>query len=220
MKLITGILIFASVSFAPVSWAANDLATFSVDQTMTFDQIGDGALTLKLTLNGEQFQNWQSKYGTNQSLLKRDMSAYVSQYEASGWDMQVNQMDRIVTITCKFKGAILYRGGGVFEFRLPKAWRGGERNGTVYSFNYVELVGNGLVAQNNVHLVLPGGASDFTDDKSETGDRVIRYHLPISGAGVWLMWLGSAALLIGAALIGIALLAMKAPGIAAAPASA
>jgi hypothetical protein len=200
------------LAIAGVALAANDLETFNVDQTMTFDQIGDGVLTLKLTLNGEQFQNWQSKYGTNQSLLKRDMSAYVSQYEASGWDMQVNQMDRIVTITCKFKGAVLYRGAGLFEFRVPKAWRGGERNGSIYSFNYVELIRNGLVAQNNVRLVLPAESSNFADDKAETGDRVIRYHLPVSAAAGWLLWAGIAALLVGAAATAFALLGMKAGG--------
>ena len=206
MKLIFGILI----SMAAAALGANDIETLNVDQTLTFDPIGDGVMTLKLTLNGEQFQNWQSKYGTNQSLLKRDMTVYVSQYEASGWDMQVNQMDRIVNITCKFKGAILYRGGGVFEFRLPKAWRGGDRNGTVYTFNYIEPVGNGSVSQTNVRLILPAEASNFTDDKSENGDRVIRYHLPVGSAGTWLLWAGIAALLIGAAAAGYALLAMKA----------
>ncbi|MGA2328057.1 MAG: hypothetical protein ABSH05_17400, partial [Bryobacteraceae bacterium] len=181
MRLFTGILL--SIALAPVALPAPELQTISIDQTLSVDRIGDGVMVLKLTLNGEQFQNWQSKYGQNQSLLKRDLGQYVSQYEAYGWDMQVNQMDRIVTITCKFRGAILHLGGGLFEFRVPKAWRGGERHDTTFSFNFIQPAANGVVIQNNVKLTLPASASDFADDKSETGDRVIRYRLPVGGIG-------------------------------------
>jgi hypothetical protein len=218
MRLFTGILL--SIALAPVALPAPELQTISIDQTLSVDRIGDGVMVLKLTLNGEQFQNWQSKYGQNQSLLKRDLGQYVSQYEAYGWDMQVNQMDRIVTITCKFRGAILHLGGGLFEFRVPKAWRGGERHDTTFSFNFIQPAANGVVIQNNVKLTLPASASDFADDKSETGDRVIRYRLPVGGIGVWLFWMGMAALASGAAAVAYAFLAMKAPARTAAPARA
>jgi hypothetical protein len=76
------------------------------------------------------------------------------------------------------------------------------------------------VIQNNVKLTLPASASDFADDKSETGDRVIRYRLPVGGIGAWLFWMGIAALAIGAAAVAYAFLAMKAPARTAAPARA
>lgn len=204
-------IILLSVALASLVPAAPPLQTIIIDQTMTVDQIGDGVMTLKLTLNGEQFQNWQKKYGENQSLLKRDLNQYVSQYETSGWDMQVNQMDRIVTISCKFKGAVMHRGGGLFEFRVPKSWRGGERHESTYSFNFVEAAGSGVVSQNNVRLALPASASNFTDDKAETGDRIIRYHLSVGGAAVWLFRAGIAALVLGVAVIAYAFLGMRNP---------
>jgi hypothetical protein len=204
-------LILLSIAFAAAAVAAPQLETINIDQTMTVDPVGDGVLTLKLTLDGEQFQMWQQKYGQNASLLKRDMNPYVSQYEAYGWDMQENQMDRIVTVTCKFKGGMLYRGGGIFEFRVPKAWRGGTRHDNTYLFNFVQPIADGVVSQNNVTLILPAAASDFSDDKSETGDRVIRYHLPVGGMGAWLLWVGLAALVAGAGVTAYAERGMKAP---------
>jgi len=207
MRFFTAILLF--VALIPLALPAPELQTINIDQTLTVDAIGDGVQSLKLTLNGAQFETWQSKYGRNQSLLKRDMNRYVSQYETSGWDMQVNQMDRIVNISCKIKGAILYRGGGIFEFRVPKTWRGGERHENTYFFNYVEPAGNGVVSQNNVRLVLPVSASNFSDDKAETGDRIIRYRLAVGGIAVWLMWGGIAAVLAGLAIIAYAFLGMR-----------
>jgi hypothetical protein len=204
-------LILLSIAFAAAAVAAPQLETINIDQTLTVDPVGDGVLTLKYTFNGEQFQIWQEKYGQNASLLKRDMSQYVSQYEAYGWDMQENQMDRIVTVTCKFKGGMLYRGGGIFEFRVPKAWRGGTRHDNTFLFNFVQPIADGVVAQNNITLILPGAASDFSDDKSETGDRVIRYRLPVGGMGAWLLWVGLAALVAGAAVTAFAEWGTKAP---------
>jgi hypothetical protein len=208
MRLFKAFLPF--VALVPFALQAQELSTVSVDQTLTIDRIGNGVMTLKLTLDGGQFQNWQSKYGQNQSLLKRDMYRYVSQYEISGWDMQTNQMDRIVTISCKLKGAILYRGDGLFEFRVPKSWRGGERHENIFSFNYVQSAGRG-VTQTNVRLVLPSAAYNFADDKAETGDRIIRFHLSVGGNAAWVLWVGIALLLLGLAALGYAFFVLRRP---------
>jgi hypothetical protein len=209
MRLLKAILL--SAALAPLALPAPELQTINVDQTLTVDRIGDGVMTIKLTLNGAQFQNWQSKYNENQSLLKRDMHKYVSQYEISAWDMQTNHMDRVVTITCKVKGAILYRGDGLFEFRVPKAWRGGERHESAFSFNYVEPAGPNTVSQTNVRLVLPGAAYNFADDKAETGDRIILYHLSVGGNGAWMLWGGIAILLLGLSALGYAFFVLRRP---------
>ena len=206
MKILNILMLGAALAAIPLFGA--QLETINIDQVYTVDSLGDGSLMVKMTLNGAQFQQWQSKYGQNQSLLKRDLNPYVSRFEASDWQMQVNQMDRIVTITCKIKGAVMHRGGGQFEFRVPKTWRGGERHDSTFSFNFVEPVGPGTVSQNNIKLVLPDGASGYADDKSETGDRVIRYHQSVGGTG-WLLWAGVALLVLGTGTLGFAYLGIK-----------
>ena len=51
-------LILLSIAFAAAAVAGPQLETINIDQTMTVDPVGDGVLTLKLTLDGEQFQMW------------------------------------------------------------------------------------------------------------------------------------------------------------------
>lgn len=208
MRLFRAVLF--SAALATFALPAQELPTINVDQTLTIDPIGNGVMTLKFAFDGAQFQYWQYKYGQNQSLLKRDMHKYVSQYEMSAWDMQTNQMDRIVTISCKIKGAILYRGDGLFEYRVPKTWRGGERHESTFSFNYVQAAGRG-VTQTNVRLVLPAAAYNFADDKAETGDRIILYHLSVGGNGGWMLWAGIALLLLGLATLGYAFFVLRRP---------
>jgi hypothetical protein len=192
------------------AFAQGDVETLNIDQSLTVDRIGDGVMVLKFTLTAAQFQNWQGKYGQNQSLLRRDLVKFVSQFETHDWSVDQNQMDRVVKISCKIKGGVVYKGNGRFEFRVPKQWRGGDRAGTTFSYNFVQSSG-GMVVQNNVKLTLPEGASRFSMDNSETGERIIQYILPVAGSSVALMWGGAAALLTGLLMVGFAVLRSRQP---------
>jgi hypothetical protein len=195
MRLTQLILTLAALPALALAQTSEN-STITIDQNLKLDDLGNGTMTLKLTLTGLQFQNWQARYGQNQSLLKRDMSKYVSQFLTTDWDVQEKQMDRVVQISCKFKGAVLHKGGGVYEFRVPKQWRGGERNGTVYSYNYIEPSGAAIV-QTNVKLMLPENASNFAEDKAENGERIVQYTVPVDRMGKLLLWGGGGAVAIG-----------------------
>ena len=217
MRVIRYVLLASSlIIVATRVAAARELETVNVEEVLKIDALTDGVMTIKFTFTGLQFQKWQAKYGQNQSLLKRDLSKYVSQYEIYDWDVQTTQMDRVVIISCKVKGAGIHKGGGHFEFRVPKAWRGGERMGSTYVFNYVDALANGVVVQNNVKLILPDAASHFSEDHAETGDRIIQYALPVGGTGKLTLWLGLISLLAGGLLVAFALWAMRHTGPAAA----
>lgn len=205
MRFYQSILPAAMVACAPLA-LAQDLATMNLEETMKVDAIGDGVMTIKMGFNAEQYLGWQSKYGQNPSLLKRDMGKFVSQYETSDWDVQQNQMERKVTISVKIRGCVIHKGGGLFEFRVPKQWRGGDRSGNVYSYNFVEAAPGGGVIQNNVKLILPESASHFAEDKSESGDPIVQYSVPIGGAGKVLLWFGVGLMAIGAVLAGVSFL--------------
>ena len=148
-----------------------------VSNVMKITPLGDGVMTMTFTLSAKQFANWQSKYGQDQGLLRRDMNNnYTGQFETSDWDVKIDTMNRTITVSVKTRGAVIPRGGGVFEFRVPKLWRGGERNGTTYSYNFVEPVGGGTVAQSRPHRPLVGerarGRRPGRDDDREVTRRV------------------------------------------------
>jgi hypothetical protein len=187
--------------------SAEDLQTINIDETMNVDPIGNADMVIKFRLNASQFNAWQSKYGQNSSLLKRDLSKYVSQYDTSDWDVQEKQMDREVTVSLKAKGVLKYKGDGEFEFKVPKAWRGRDRSNNTISLNYVESISPGVIAQHSEKVILPERATNFRDDTSEEGDKVIKYTLATStGGGGWMLWLGLLALLGGAGISASALL--------------
>jgi hypothetical protein len=200
------------LSLAPCVFAQDTLDTINLSNVMKISPLGDGVTTMTFTLTAKQFANWQSKYGQDEGLLRRDMNNnYTGQFETSDWAVKTDSMNRTVTVSVKTLGAVVPRGGGVFEFRVPKQWRGGERNGTTYSYNFVEPVGGGTVAQTNAKLVLPATASHFSEDKSETGDPIIQYKVPTGGFGGILLWAGIALAVIGLVLAAIGLTLKSAP---------
>jgi len=170
----------------------------SLQHTITADALGNGSWRIDMTLPASQFQNWQSKYGQNKSLVRRDLLKTIGQWETYDWDVQERQMDRQISISMKIKGLMRYRGNGGYEFQVPKQWRGGERSGTQFLFNFVET-GGGAIVQNNVRLNLPASAGQFDEQRSEGGDRVLRYTAAVEGGakrttlwgGVGLMALGA-----------------------------
>jgi hypothetical protein len=204
------LLCVALLSLAPCALAQDTLDTLNVSESMKITPLGDGILTTAFTLSAKQFAKWQDKYGQDQGLLRRDMNNnYTGQFETADWDVKTDNMNRTITVSVRTLGAVIPRGGGVFEFRVPKQWRGGERNGTTYSYNFVEPIGGGAVAQTNAKLVLPDSASHFVEDKSETGDPVIQYRVPVGGLSGILLWAGIAFVAFGAAAVAVALTVLK-----------
>lgn len=184
----------------------NAVETLNLDQAMTVDDNGIATLKIKMTLTAAQFVNWQQKYGPNKSLLKRDMGKVLSMYDTYDWDVSEKQMDREITISVKARGAIVNKGGGTYEFRVPKDWRGGERHDNTFTFNYVEGIGGGAVAQTNVRLTAPDKAYNFREQLSEAGEKVIQYSLPVAGKSGWMLTAGLIFAVLGAGLIGATLL--------------
>jgi hypothetical protein len=211
MKIFRNLLFSVSLlSLAPGAFAQDTLDTLNVSEVMKITPLGDGVMTTTFTLSAKQFANWEKKYGQDQGLLRRDMNNnYTGQFETSDWDVKTDNMNRTIAVSVTTRGAVIPRGGGVFEFRVPKQWRGGERNGTTYSYNFVEPLGGGGVAQTNAKVVLPETASHFVEDKSETGDPVIQYRVPVGGLSGILLWAGLAFVVLGAAAVVVALTVLK-----------
>lgn len=197
----------------------NAVETMNFDQVMEVDELGEATIAIKMTFTAAQFQNWQQKYGSNKSLLKRDMNKFISQYETYDWDVTEKQMSREITVTLKAKGTVIHKGRGVTEFRIPKEWRGGERRDNTFTFNYVEGIAPGVVGQFNVKLVAPKSATNFREQLSETGEKVIQYSVPTVGRKTWMLTAGVITCVLGAGLLGLAFVGKTAPKSAAAKSS-
>lgn len=188
----------------------NAVETMNFDQTMEVDELGIATIAIKMTFTAAQFQNWQQKYGSNKSLLKRDMNKFISQYETFDWDVTERQMSREITVMLKAKGSVIHKGRGVTEFRIPKEWRGGQRDDNTFTFNYVEGIAPGVVGQFNVKLIAPASANNFREQLAENGEKVIQYTLPASGKKTWMLTAGVITLLLGAGLVGATLISKPA----------
>jgi hypothetical protein len=194
---------------ALLMWAgvvrAQQTQTMNFDQSIAVDPLGNGKLTIKMRFNASQFQMWQSKYGANKSLLKRDMGKMVSQYDTYDWDVSEKQMEREVTVSVSARGVMRHLGGGRYEFDVPAEWRGGERRDNRYTFNFIQDIAPGVIAQNAVTLEMPADAREFADTTGNAGQRVIRYttQTPASGGISWIKLVGGLMLgLFGLALAG------------------
>ena len=212
MKISSILLLLAVLLAAACGLLAQDTQSINVGIVMKVDPLGDGVMTMTFTLSAIQFKNWQSKYGEDQGLLRRDMTNnYMGQFDTSDWDVKTDTMNRTVAISVKAHGIVIPRGGGMFEFRVPKSWRGGERNGTTYSYNFAEPSGDGGIVQTNAKLILPVTASHFTEDKSETGEPVIQYRVPVGSLSGIMLYAGAAFLAAGLLAIVIAVALVKPP---------
>lgn len=171
--------------------------TMNFDMTMALDPVGNIDGKVKFSLTARQFGMWFARYGQNQSLLRRDLSRTLSQYETSDWDVQIRQMDREVTIGFRARGATRYLGDGRFEVRSPKNWKSAGITGQTVNYNYVEAAGPQTLMY-AVHVVAPPGATGIAESTADTGEQAITYTLPVAGSGKgWMPVVGAAALLLG-----------------------
>lgn len=210
LRIVLLMLVLALASIIMDASAAaqnrNAVETMNFDQVMEVDELGLATITIKMSFTAAQFQEWQSKYGSNKSLLRRDMNKFLSQYDTFDWDVSEKQMDREITVRLKARGAVLHKGRGVTEFSVPKEWRGGERRENTFTFNYVEGIAPGVVGQFNVRLVAPASASNFREQVGESGEKVIQYTLPTSAGSNWMLIAGLVICVLGAGLVGASLI--------------
>jgi len=179
-------LFFVLACLGLFAGAGPGMPTLSIGEEMKIDAIGDGAIAINLTLTAGQYANWNQKYGQNKSLLKRDMGKFVSQYDTYDWEVKSNDMDRTVSIGIKAHGLVTHLGNGMYEFDVPKDWRGGDRNGNTISYNFVET-DSGLVQQFNCKVTLPPDAKDVKNDTGESGQKVLRYSVPVASKTHWVV---------------------------------
>ncbi len=212
MKQITRVLFSAWLLASSAVLLADDTDTVSVGTTINITPLGDGTITMKRTYTAAQFRQFKEQYGDDQGLLKRDLTKeWLGKLDLDNWDIKIDSVNRTLSISIGVHGAVIPRGGGAFAFEIPKAWKGGERVGTTYNYNFAEAASDGSIMQDNVKLIFPPNATRFSEDKNEIGDTVINYHVPSGGMTGLLLYAGVALLVLGLLTIILAAAVMKAP---------
>jgi hypothetical protein len=189
--------------------AGPGMQTIAFDEIINVDELGDATATVNFTLTASQFANWNQKYGQNKSLLKRDMEKVFSQYDTYDWDVKIKEMERQVSVSFKAHGLVTHKADGRYEFPVPKNWKGGQISGKSIDYNFVEPMGGGSIAQFNAKVNLPSKAKDIQSAVGESGEKIIRYDVPVGGVN-WLKWslmgVGGMVLMLGVLVMGVGLL--------------
>jgi hypothetical protein len=191
--------------------ASGPVQTLNLDETMKLNEIGDCEIKINFILTAAQYATWNQKYGQNPSLLRRDMGKLVSQYDTHDWVVDAKPMERQVSISVGAHGVVSHKGNGNYQFEVPKNWRGGQINNNAIDYNYAESLGPGMLAQYNCKVILPASATGIKDDTGESGERIVRYSVPITAGGksgwtwVVLTILGVMLLFVGAGITGVGL---------------
>lgn len=183
----------------------------NIEQSFDVDALGNASLQIHMKLTAAQYQQWKGRYGQNPSLLKRDMSKLLSPYDIRDFNVEQKDMERHIIVSLKARGVVRYKGRGLYEMDIPKAWQGGRRIGSEYEFHYTESGGPDSIMHNTVRVKLPISAYDFGENLAEQGDKIISYHMPSQSYGRSPLLLIAAAVLIigGLALTAVAFVLPK-----------
>lgn len=193
------VLCAALLSTADVVRAADPPSTIAFDETFACDALGDCVWSIDFTLDAASYASWHQRYGQNKSLIKRDMGKLMSQFDMRDWEVKVDEMERRIHVGVTARGAVKHKGGGRYEYAIPKTWKGGDLIGTTLSFNYIEAMDVGVIGHHNIKLVLPAEASEIVSDGvGDSGERVVRYAVPTPGGSG-----GNTSLLIAAGALGL-----------------
>ena len=176
----------------------------NIEQTIDVSELGDATFVMRMKLTASQFQEWQQRYGMNPSLLKREMSKYLTQYDITDFQLQKDEMEREITMTIKARGVTTYRGNGRTEIEFPKNWKLVDQDAHELKFNYIEPVGNGVSIQGHITTTLPQAASDISEPvPAEGGMQRITYSMPVASRSSMSLILGLGIVVLGLLLSGI-----------------
>lgn len=195
------LVVFATfVAFSNPVRAQSDLNVQQEDTDVTIDAVGNALFVTKATYPAAAWANYKRNYGGNPSLLKRDLQHQYSSMSLHDIDLKNDEMNRVSTLTWKADAAAEYRGNGIWEVELVKKAQATKVNETLWQLTTTSPAGDGVIAQNTVHIHLPAGASAAEQAQSETGDPVLRYSMGDHSRSP-LPWLAALAGLLGVVLL-------------------
>ncbi len=194
--LLLGLLFVLAWNVQPVTAAGMEI--MPIEDRVVVSDTGDAVFTISLKFNASQYQGWQQRYGTNPSLLKREMSKTLSPYDITQFKVDKNDMDRAVTVTIGARGVVTYLGDGLYQMQMPKEWRLNHKDQHELKLSFAEPMDQGLMGMHNITVTLPDRAYDVTDPMNpERGQMHVQYKMPTGGRVPWLIIAGIVVVLLG-----------------------
>ncbi|MEL7538228.1 MAG: hypothetical protein AAFM91_14370 [Pseudomonadota bacterium] len=145
------------------------------------DKLGTAEISIKTTLNAQQWQGWMQVYGNAQHVLKRDMKHSFAAYHVDGFSMDRNDSDREFTINMNAHGTAVYRGNNRWEMDLDKGVRARKLNEQQWLVQMTQDDG-GQLLQQDFTINLPPEVESSDLAVGELGQELIRYTLPVEAA--------------------------------------
>src|SRR5579872_1648573 len=184
LGLTGAVLVLASLSLPRVA-RADGVEVVNYDDSIAIDEKGEATLKAHVKLSAARYLNWKARYDGNAALLRRDMTAEMSGFETSGFNLEKNEMERDLRTSFVVKGLVKSLGEGRLSVSIPKNWRGAAPKGGDFVFHYSVPAGRNTIVEHTVQLSLPPGAQvqrkQLEDDDAE---KSIEYKLATSGSDI------------------------------------
>lgn len=172
---------------------------------MTMDNIGNATIELKMTMNAQQWQNWNATLGNNPAALKREIERGMQAYFLDDFKLDKDEMNRSFLLSFNAYGVsnIDKRGTWTIDLEQENAQL---TKLTDRKYMFVSTLAEfGGQLQQNYILNLPEKAQEIEVSKNAYGREVFKFKMddPITmkaSLGGILRWAGMLFLVAGALL--------------------
>ncbi len=183
-----------------ISLLATQAFALTQEGTFKIDEVGHAEITIKQTLNAQQWQQWMGVYGSSQHVLKRDLKNEFSIYHMADFNMSRRDSDREFEVSFTAHGAAVYRGNDRWEVEIEEGVRARKLGESQWLIQMTQTDG-GEILEQDFTFELPAGVTSSEKAVGEFGDEVIRYVLPTERAAAGLSLYGGGATLVGGILL-------------------
>lgn len=182
MKLARLALIAATLTIGTATGFAQQ-ETLNQIQTAWVDERGDAKMQVEFVLSAKAWLNWKNQYGDHPDLLRRDLVHQFSMFVMEDFKLEKDDLNRKATASMNVRGEARYRGDGRFEIVLPKTWLKvtDTDSGHEWHFSYSEIIGQGMVMNQTIKLILPKSATEAKLSPGLQGQQLLSYRLPKDG---------------------------------------
>jgi hypothetical protein len=164
---------------------ADGVEVVTYEDSISIDEKGEATLKAHVKLSAPRFLSWKARYDGNAALLRRDMTAEMSGFETSEFNLEKNEMERDIRTSFVVKGLVKSLGEGRLSVSIPKNWRGAAPKGSDFVFHYSVPAGRNTIVEHAVQLSLPPGAQVQRKQlEDEDAEKSIEYRLATSGSDI------------------------------------
>lgn len=196
--LIVGLLIFFGSSIAQQTQQKIE---------MKIDSIGNAKITVSMTMNAQEWQNWTSSLGNNPAALKREIERSMPAYFLDDFKLDKDDMNRSFSLSLNAYGVCKIDKRGKWSLETDQK----NANVTELTDHKYMLVSSppelGGMIQQTFLVEFPEAAKDIKVDKDAFSESVFEFKMdgPSSSSGHYLRYAGIFLIVIGGAWGGVSL---------------